>query len=182
MATNPPLDLHAVTLFYFVKDLQGNVSDPRIYEKYDTRRPLSPRGAITQLVANAAADGESPCPYTTDYRKYFMRRKCYLAMALESDRAYPVQGETISFADTLGPAGGHTFTNLGGFVLEDDNALGHRFISILYARNDLQKRGGPGDLGDGDREHYTMTLPFLPRVGFVPGTGGTNMGPPVPPP
>lgn len=177
--------IHAIYLFYMER---GGYT--RFYEIWDPTTPIPDNeveARIKALTINAF-EGKSNPPYYTDIPKFMvMRRSSYVAFAVNANHwnsgastDIEIKGKN-AFGFSIG--GDHTFSKAGYFEFEDNGANIDRH-RVIYYTNIMASSLLLRNLLDGEKERFTFTLPFASRnwTRFAPDSGGTNMGPPVPPP
>lgn len=176
--------IHAIYLFYIEKS-----GYTRFYETWDPKYAIpedEARDKIKMLTVNAFK-GEYNPPYYTDKRKYMvMRRVSYVAFVVNGNDWNPGTSTSLAIEGTnhfdgpIRPDSYHTFTNREYFEFEEAGQM----FWVIYYQNSLTSSLLKDDLADEEKEKFTFTLPYLTKEAHVtaPDSGGTNMGPPVPPP
>lgn len=177
---------HTIYLYYI---REGH--NPRIYEYYNFKNSvLVAEQRIDELVMNALLDEDDPPVYTDEHEYMIMHRKSYLAFVFESKQPVTVTDPVI-FRDVDDPNnnGWHTFEYINKKATMVEKGGEKLYFYAIWYKNHLKRKPGGGDWGK-DKvqkkwvgEQYNITLPFKAGERLLdPGTGGTNMGPPVPPP
>ncbi|HLL30000.1 MAG TPA: hypothetical protein VK403_03285 [Allosphingosinicella sp.] len=135
-------------------------------------------GIIQKLTANARANGSNP-PQCGEGERYIVwSRKSYIAVVIddsavtfEADHAVSVHPETAN----------HTFFD--GWTGKVNMPSGPSPIAAFYCINHMKLNQNGEDL-DEDVQSFAFRMHVVgaaqPRQ--FPDSGGTNMGPPVPPP
>jgi hypothetical protein len=112
-----------------------------------------------------------------------MRRRGYVVFVLESDDVLTNDGDTVFYSKKDESDARHTFQEKNYLNLMVGDASEPKRLHIAYCVNYMQD-ADEKPLGEKVSEDFIIYLPFGERKdGFrAPTTGGTNMGPPVPPP
>jgi hypothetical protein len=186
------VEVEPVSIYLYYIQLQPRVERAYyyfdFYEKPFTEAELMDE--LTELVANAFHNGTTPPSIGSTLSDLKWRRKGHVVIAVDAGGAYVDPGTplTLKGKATRGDNDGtHTF---GGVkyakVSVHIDAANTKEIEIIYSYNDMQSYGAspPRDLIEGETETFELTV--TPKSGpvalWVPDSGGTNMGPPVPPP
>ncbi|HEY5713271.1 MAG TPA: hypothetical protein VIT38_15355 [Allosphingosinicella sp.] len=130
---------------------------------------------------------------TTDYRRIAWRRKSYIAFLLDNDDAdahfSKNNKNAFKFYRKQDATKNHSFFD--GFEVEvdlSDDEDGSQIRTAVVCINHMKKTADGNDLGIGgvaEEDEYKFELNIqLNRASLTraPDSGGTNMGPPVPPP
>jgi hypothetical protein len=135
------------------------------------------QGIIKDAIRETILKTTSPDYYNADEVMY-MRRRSVLVFAVESNNTLTTNGET-AFRSEKSNYGYHTFDKKNHF----SDTLDNRTFYVSYCLNHM-KSTDHGDLWDRESEYFDIDLPYdKSRDGDPePGTGGTNMGPPIGPP
>jgi hypothetical protein len=179
---------YAVYLYYFTKD--GKF---RIYEWWDPEDDIDDQNdakfRIMTLIGNAYYDKTDPDFYTDNYNFMIMRRKSYLVFAA-SVEYWKTSFNTIeaSGKNQVGSDidGYHTFYS--SRPLADPSGKHLIFYCENHMMSSIPDASSPNGakLRNKEFETFTFKMLFAPRAEAViltdPDPGGTNMGPPVPPP
>ncbi len=174
--------LHAVYFYYLDRGGEWEV-----YEWWDPGKPIDLESAIIHLADNAQGSKNNPPYYTKDLSLVRMRRQSYVAFAVSA------QDWTLGLSNEIKVTGnddfGHPISN-GAYTFA--NTVTHPSLVgkptapllVVYFENAMMSVRG-GQLADREFETFRFELPFFAqrkkRV-RAPDSGGTNMGPPVPPP
>lgn len=181
MAKNDPVEeIYAAYLYYF----DSFTGPARCYEYFNIRDYIrDPDKKMEELAKNAYNRGNNPPEYCFDERDFIMRRKSYIVFVVEDKDELPLKYPLKFHSKTHGNDGKHTFRykKMKYLSIPVGSGANAKVLNIVYCPNDLTKWQG-GDLGERDFEDFQIYLPFSSRKAKEPGTGGTNMGPPVPPP
>jgi hypothetical protein len=174
-------------LYYLEYDGGTTVRNQAIYEFYD--RPdavVDKENLILQLVTNAHVGGDDPIPYTENPAMVMMRRKSYLivaaANAADIDSSNPIQFVCQDAAGNQND-GSHTFQDVR-FSTITFGPNGADRLQIVACENLMQSMAGGGNLAAKEWEDFQFALQFdgVQATLLTFDSGGTNMGPPVPPP
>lgn len=175
--------IYALYLYYF--SLAGTV---KIYETWDPANVLDPEVAIKALATNAAKNGNNPSFYTNDPSKMMMRRRSYVAFAVhesdfDSGAATDLDIEGWNHSDKPIKSD-HTFANPKSLRISTDTQPPVPLL-VVYCENWMISSKTQKKLKYKEGERFSFHLPFKPKAKKAlrgPDSGGTNMGPPVPPP
>lgn len=137
-------------------------------------------GLIRDLAVNARSDGNDPPKDGTDGKNIVWTRKGYLVFLID-DPQVVFDSEGIVF---LPGSNNNTLYDAKNIEVDISDAGDQsRMVSCVYCINHM-KRNKAGD----DLEYEVKKVPFKLRTipplvaPVVPDDGGTNLGPPVPPP
>jgi hypothetical protein len=178
-----------ISAYLYYLDFNGGteVAGETIYEFYDHPDAVIDKDRLAlQLIANAHTGGNSPPPCSFNHLEVMLRRKSYLIIVAANAPAIN-QNNPITFSvknvDGDTNNGNHTFERVIYYPLslgptQADN------LQIITCENKMQSMENGGNLGRKEWEDFEFTLQF---EGVAPlqleyDSGGTNMGPPVPPP
>jgi hypothetical protein len=154
--------------YYFTNGLR-----PIPYEEVESR--------VRKLSINARKGGSDPPQYGADWKYLVWSRKCYIAILID-DPTIKFVGEALKIDNTKGKPNHALFD--GKDVITNSAAPNEpqRMVPLFYCINHM-KDEYDGNLGE-TAEYFELvlnsTLPKKARL--YPDSGGTNMGPPVPPP
>jgi hypothetical protein len=202
---NPPPEYgkvpHHVYLYYFAFKPDGE-PDMRQYD-YHRDNDSIPRsdvpGIINDLASNARVNGSSPTPTPCDFRKLEWTRISYVAIVMDSaywsiwqKNSHP-SGPGIVFDTLKGSTPNHSFYDAEDITVRIDDHQGQIDTrSGIFLINHMKCDTDGNTLGTkpGDpNEYFKFDLLFDVRAGgsalplqFIIDPGGTNMGPPQPPP
>lgn len=185
--------------FYFGPLINNNRSSDR-YRYVSHHGPIKRkdlRKLITQLAKNARRDRaeQDPRPYEKDAKgedvPNIWTRKSYLIALVDDPNFRFAEGEAISIHPFEEGPTNHTFFDARDFADIElpmpDPGQGMQLVSAVCVVNHM-KRADEEDLELGENERFVFRLHPNPwggdamvEDGFV-DDGGTNMGPPVPPP
>jgi hypothetical protein len=166
-----------------------------IYEAFDIDDAIEDQAElmsrIKRLTLNAITNGKNPPRYAESIKDLNMDRQSYYVVVADSpDKKFAAAGgikfEGKNHNDKV-TDGTHTFGN--ELYLEYDVTLadgtkrdltGACYVNILHGKKD---NGNSERLKKGEWECFKIDLKFQnKRLRLVDDSGGTNMGPPVPPP
>jgi hypothetical protein len=187
-ALDPELDgIISAYLYYLEYDGGTTVVRQAIYEFYDHPGAVIDKdNLVLQLATNAHVGGNEPIPYTMNPQYFMMRRKSYLiivaANAADIDRVNPIEFVGVDSDGNLND-GRHTFHDIRYGTIEFGQDPADR-LQIVTCENHMQSKANRTNLLPKEWEDFTFTLQFdgIRAARFGPDSGGTNMGPPVPPP
>lgn len=172
-------EIFSAYLYYFEPSAG---SGTQFYEYFDIDEHIrDPMATIERLARNAFDNGKAPPPYCDGGQDFIMRRKSYLIFVVADDKHIPVKDEIRFHSISHGNDGGHTFRPAGNFAVQAGVGPAAKVLNVIYCVNDMARWQG-GDLEYREFEDFSIELPFEGFAAKGPGTGGTNMGPPVPPP
>lgn len=181
----PTTDIYTIYLYYFPE--KGKT---RMYEWWDYTEKITFDDLKDKMkdIAKGAFKNNKDLPYIDDRNCMIMRRKSYVVFVVnkkywQAPASYSIDitgtnyhGQAITGKHTFGDKINDFEANLGFLGLSDKHV-------IIYCENLIaSSTGEPWEKGE--REEFSFKLPFqgLAREGRGPDSGGTNMGPPVPPP
>lgn len=178
--SRPDWPIHCI-YFYYIKVTPAG-PETRVYYRFDKTIPVTNiANEITTLTINAYNDMNNPPCLGSEMSDLDWRRKSYIVVMVEGhtlgNPPFRMQEDNHPNPNTFGrvtPArvevtdgNGDPLTLTGGYV---KNTMKH------YARADDLEKNDPG-------ESFRVILnPPIPSIVRYPDSGGTNMGPPVPPP
>ncbi|HEY5713270.1 MAG TPA: hypothetical protein VIT38_15350 [Allosphingosinicella sp.] len=175
-----------ISAYLYYLDFGGGstVVSEAIYEYYD--RPgatVNRDNLVLQLATNAHTGGDDPIPYTTNHQYFMMRRKSWLIIvAANAPDIDDVNSIEFVGVDSQGRHndGRHTFLNINYSAI----TFGATRLQIVTCENHMQSKANRRNLDPREWEDFQFTLQFDGAAARLlgPDSGGTNMGPPVPPP
>ena len=141
-----------------------------------------------------------PSCYGTTFSDIRRRRVSYFVVVIEDDRDFVLAArEPLSFEDNIvednsgyDGKGRHTFDDFGRFVTPITRSNRTKTLQVVFCTNNLRRKpDSEHTLRDREQENFRIRLHFVSsnRIGrladdsnYYSDSGGTNMGPPVPPP
>ena len=175
---------HCIFFYYIKKNAGGNYYNVRhYYYPGELDQPLATQAAVKAkveaLVANARIPEENQCPppIGADWEYPVWDRKSYLAIFIDNPNV-ALLSPAIEF--TQRPATTDTY-NYSFFDAWEDTIDGR---PVIFCINHM-KMDAPGTDLNFAAQYYHFDLNTNPPLRFsiaFPDSGGTNMGPPVPPP
>jgi hypothetical protein len=182
---------YCIYLYYlkYADDGSGgsNLTDEIIFEVFDSDYAInSPRSRISTEVAALYSDSLKGIQYE-NHDQLVMRRKSYVVFVIQGDFEIDDKGVfKFSGRDKHGNSipYNHTFQNFQFFDVQiydrDNNSA---TVKVAYFENHMMSASTGKALGKLEYEDFTIIPPLKGRQLLGdPGTGGTNMGPPIPPP
>jgi hypothetical protein len=179
------LDLpEAFAAYYYFIDLDNNAIVP--YEYFNIGHKIVDLDLLVKTLSqNHVAEGVCPPPYCKNTFDMFWRRIGYLVFATD---APGVLNETaIRFSEVgTGKDGDHTFHYIGPSEVTvqvegvDQKIYAVVFFNEMMKRKSLLSKSRP--LKAKESESFKFQFPFDRHKPRIDDSGGTNMGPPVPPP
>lgn len=174
--------------FYYLAKDKNNKLICRSYYFFDRSVNLSTveklRQQIIVLSANARIDGDYPPCHGDRFSDLAMRKRDSFYVVVVDDEEYkfsqddPLRLKTV---EKYPVDASYTFSK--SYELDLDMSgyeTGPDSITAAYRKNYLKNRLG-NVLNENESESFNLYLnPGIPTI--VPDSGGTNMGPPVPPP
>lgn len=178
------MEYHAAYLYYLRFDQEEGDPTVRAYEYFNIKKAITnPESVMRKLARNAYFDRSSPPCYARSVDGLFRRRKGYVGFAIDSQYHDISDENAITLKLDDGDPADHTFLN-PKYVSVPSGVPGDLTeISVVYFENEMRRRPGsePGDLDIKESEDFRIH--FTSKRGrVVEDSGGTNMGPPVPPP
>lgn len=172
-------------VYYLRYDEQGTLVATRAYEYFDIKKKINqPEAKIRQLARNAYFDRDNPPCYATSVDGLFRRRKGYVAFVIDS-AYHHVSSENDVVLTMLDGSVATAFSN-PRYLEFSTNIPGNQVtVPTVYFENEMSKAGanGPEDLCEKEHQDFSLRINRGGGRGFrVEDSGGTNMGPPVPPP
>jgi hypothetical protein len=172
--------------FYYIGEPTDGYQTVLHYYYTGTNEPIMTeelRTKIKDLVLNARKRSwQNPPPCGSDGRYIVWTRKSYLVIAVDnpSYRFDPNQ-QAVVFKEPQ-----DTFFDGWDDKINIPDASGNRHVSVFCCINYMKKNAAGDDLEDADSDPpqpiiFDVNPNPLIQVPF-PDSGGTNMGPPVPPP
>jgi hypothetical protein len=194
---------HCVYLYYLkVGRTTNKAKDTSAHYYFNGEDPIDDiRDCITTLASRIHENGlVDPTCHGTKTSDLICRRVSYFVIVVYDERGRKLNEDSLVFEDKIveddsqDNKGKHTFLPVEYFevdILGSTNKL-----QVVYCKNSLLSKKHVGKkLGDDEREYFRHHLSFangariiLASAGFLKplfgddDSGGTNMGPPVPPP
>jgi hypothetical protein len=178
---------HSIYFYYIYKD--AGVYNVRHY--YFDNVVAVKRNDLKDIATNLAnnarlpVSAQDPQPKGTGINDIEWKRKSYLIVLID-DPAYELaKHRAIEFHYWDGDGGNHTFFDAKDLDVDlprQQGGPGTERVSAVACLNHMKKNKNGNDLEEHDRQTFYFVLhPVLgPRI--FPDDGGTNLGPPVPPP
>jgi hypothetical protein len=171
----------ACIYFYYLYMSGGSYSTRHYYYTDGRNQPIhhsSVKAIVAQLAANAARDGNSPPKYGVDGRYVVWSRISYIAFVVDENRVQ-WDGDAITIDPVLGLPN-HSFYDGTDTTVTVNGASRPAAWCVNYMKDAVG-----ADLGDADEKYqFHLQIGAGARIlrPMFPDSGGTNMGPPVPPP
>lgn len=145
------------------------------------------RNVIRDLGINARAGDSVPPQCGDNFDSFPWRRKSYIVILIDSPTVRLNRGEAIEFFVRDGSTPNHSFFDADDFHdinLATSNDTRPYIVSAVCFINHMARAPDGVDLDPGEDQFFHFRLKYTPPPpGFRwPDSGGTNMGPPVPPP
>jgi hypothetical protein len=162
--------------------------DVKAYYYERESRIGSIKNVIRKLALNARADDAVPPLCGDSVTSFPWRRKSYIVFLIDSPVLRLVPGDAIQFYTVGGSPENHTFFDAEDFDdidLATPDDPGAPTVSAVCFINHMKRAADGIDLDVGEMQHFHFRLNYGPRArgrSRFPDSGGTNMGPPVPPP
>ncbi len=173
------MDVYAA-YFYFISFEDKTALDIAPYEYFNTKIPiLDINNLVRNLSKNHLEEGTFPPRYSDGTEHMFWRRVSYLIFA--TDKAGVLNAGAVKFKPRRGSSAMHTIDLSGPFEVTAHANGADRTIYALVFRNHMIRRDTTRRLKAGEREAFKFIFGF-DRRDPIEDSGGTNMGPPVPPP
>jgi hypothetical protein len=179
-------DPYFTAYFYYISPTKGTFC----YEYFDIENAIkNPEALAIYLLGNTVNYLDSPKCYCNDAKYLHRRRRGYAIVAVEDGQFIgnnPIQfilaERSNGCDDGVGDPADYTFSYLSSVDVE----FGGRSASIVIYTNDMINYDGEV-LGEKEWETFTIGNTSL-RINSMDSnlllgdSGGTNMGPPAPPP
>jgi hypothetical protein len=159
---------------------------------YDHKRPFGAGElveSIKALARNARLNEDVPPKCGTTFECINWQRKSYFVMMLDHDDIFLMPDNAIMFDVAGGHTPNHTFFDGDDINIEVQNISGDMdLVPALCCINYMSRNEAGNDLGPEERQHfiYKIYTKSRTRPDFIGqdviDPGGTNLGPPVPPP
>lgn len=173
---------HTIYFYYAAPTGGGSGYDVRAYIWCEDNKilPAALPGHIARLTSNARQNGSNPKPIGKSLNDVPWWRISYLVVALEDPTGFDADN-AVEITRDDGSANGHPnhcfFDGGDGSI----TVPGEADIQAMWTVNYMKNKSGK-DIPKGKVHKFIFR--FNPARGrpFYPDSGGTNMGPPVPPP
>ena len=177
---------YCTAYFYYVNANDNPTT--KVYEYFDISSPIGDVQTLTlSLLGNALNDGSSPPCYSNNVDDLVRHRKGFIIIAKDGE-AFPhddpiefiVTASSDPHATGLGYPHRYSFEHNMTYSV----VVSGRTVGITIYNDELQNCSGHGDLGRHEWEEFRIgPLPVGAEIMDLYGdSGGTNMGPPAPPP
>ena len=181
------IDHLRVYFYYFTDPTTGSEPIPKVYV-YDHYRPLWNRQKVEEIVedltVNAATGGNQPEQVAEGFDAVPWTKISLVAIVMDNPLWQFISGKAIFFEEREGREGNHSFFDAFDFDVPFEADGAGRLASALCFTNHMVDAYG-NDLAHGQREKFKYTLCVRNRQSLATidiDPGGTNLGPPVPPP
>jgi hypothetical protein len=173
--------------FYHVKITGGGALDVTAYHhcQYSPLNRQTLVLAVTEMARNARTKDFAWPPCGKGFNAIPRRRKGYFAVVLDDPAEKLAEDGAIAFYDGSGKPSRHNFSDAFNFEVDvgPPGSPGGR-LSAVVCLNRMKSKKSDGDLAKGEAEDFQLELFYgsKKRRGPPYEDGGTNQGPPVPPP
>jgi hypothetical protein len=175
--------IHAAYVLYL--DFSTGSPQParRAYEYYDIGNSIGDVDACMMALAKNALDhGDNPRPYTRDFKYFVMNRVSYVFVVVHGAKIDISDAKIFEGKDKNNTINDGTHTFLYQGYKEIDLGDG-RDLDVVYYVNSMTAYAGKKRLKAKEWEDFRLKLKLHGgREILGDDSGGTNMGPPVPPP
>jgi hypothetical protein len=173
-----------IYLYYVDEVVPGVEPVPRVYVRHYPA-PIRNQLKLQELIATAAQEAADLAPADDHgFGRFEWRQKSFVVIIIDADGWTYDEDNALVFKEEPGKFGNHTFFNAFHPSIEVVKDGAAREVSVLCFTNWMATATGK-DLVDDEREEFVFDLNPM-RDGRVHPTpidpGGTNLGPPVPPP
>lgn len=175
--------------FYYLKERASGklIAQAHYYDHGDLPIPAGEFDDIVRrLTENAILDMDMPPKMAFDFDQVKWRRKSYLVVVLEDEDSMFDEDDPVIFdEDNSDYDPNHSFFD-GELIETRPRVRGQtRTLHGIRVVNHMKRNAKGDDLEIGEPAKYKFRLNYhnarRARL-FLPDSGGTNMGPPVPPP
>jgi hypothetical protein len=196
----PPFnDVPATIYFYYVgAETPGGPLEVKHYFYihgrdliYDIGPDSDLEERVRALALNARNNGNNPPQCGADWEYIVWNHKSYFVILLDDPNIQFEPRNALKFKIDVGGAPNHSFFDGRNLDVPLPNRVGGgmRSFSAFCCINHMKRNDDGADLGD-NPEYFNFVLNTQPPPDGSatrsmlddPGTGGTNMGPPAPPP
>jgi hypothetical protein len=184
-----PGKIPACLYLYHIGPFENHRRRVRHYYYNGDGEPLNPervRELVVQLTQNARRPEpeQAPPPIGGDWQYVVWSRKSYVAIVIDDPTVRFVEGDAIRFKLQGGYLPNHSFYDAQDWTVDVPSAPGPSSeCSIVLFVNHITGEGLEDLPAEAERFRFDLnTIPPLRDDIRYPDSGGTNMGPPVPPP
>jgi hypothetical protein len=176
---NSPYDLTPYCMYFYYDGVPATSGGPRIRHYYHQSDDPIEDGQLKDLITSLAKEARLPStPFIgSDWLYMYWNRICYIAILVDRPSFLLKKKNALRFTRKNGGHVNHTFFDAQDFDID----LGTDKRTAVCFINHMKKDQSGALLIQG-HQYFNFEFPVGSKYLLYADSGGTNMGPPVPPP